>query len=371
MAGTMVTTRLVGVKEELTPFLAYINANRAPLYMNLVALGRTGVVGQPKIAWVDYSSEGTQTILTKAVSSNSETSFTVENGSIFKEGCLATIGDEVIEISSISENTLTVKRGQLTTKAADSYKIGEEVFFINDNIEEGADLQGATYKKGVNYDNNVQIIREEISVSASAEAITVPSAGGIDAYSLEQMKKMDKVLGKIEKAIISGKKFESGLKRGMDGVKRFLAKGQLVDAGGQEISLEIIGNVLRKIFEAGGDVNGGNYALYVPGVQKVKISKLLKDYIQAPPSENTLGAVANYVATDFGTLPIIPTVNLRADEMMILNHDDITLQVLRTRELQHEYMGKTGDNTKGLIVTELSVEVRNIPTMGMIMNLKK
>ncbi len=79
MAGTMVTTRLIGVKEELTPVLAYTNANRAPLYMNLVALGRTGVVGQRKIAWVDYSSEGTQKILTKAVSSNSETSFTVEN----------------------------------------------------------------------------------------------------------------------------------------------------------------------------------------------------------------------------------------------------------------------------------------------------
>ncbi|EFS23457.1 SU10 major capsid protein [Fusobacterium necrophorum] len=369
MADMITVDRIVGHKEDLTPLLAYTNANRAPLYLNLVALGRLGTATQTKITWVDYSSEGTQTILTKAVSSNSETSFTVEDGSIFKKGCLAAIGDEVVEISNIAENVLTVKRAQLTTTAAASYKIGEEIFFINDNIAEGADLQGTTYKKGVNYDNNTQIIREEISVSGTSEAINVPSSGGVDVYTLEQTRKMDTVLGKIEKAIIKGKKFEEGTKRGMDGVKRFLVKGQLVDAGGQDISLEMIGNVLRKIFEVGGDVDGGNYALYVPGIQKVKISKLLKDYIQAPPAEHTLGAVATYIATDFGTLPIIPTTNLRGDEMMILNHDDIEAKVLRG--LSHKYMGETGDNTKGLIVTELSVQVRNIHTMGMIVNLKR
>jgi len=369
MADMITVGRIVGKKEDLSPVLAYTNANKAPLYMNLTALGRVEPATQTKISWVDYSSEGTQTVLKTKISAAETTSFVVEDGSIFRKGCLAAIGNEVVAVTNISENTLTVTRAQHGTTAGKNYEVGEEIFFINDNIAEGADLQGANYKAGVNYDNNTQIFREEISISGTAEAIQVPSGGGVDAYSLEQTRKMDTVLGKIEKALVSGKKFEAGEKRGMDGAKRFLEKGQVVDAAGAEISLEIIGNVLRKIFNVGGDLSGGNYALYVPGVQQMKISKLLKDYIQATPAENTLGAVAKYVATDFGTLPIIPSNNLSSGEIMILNHDDMKIKELRG--LTHQYMGKTGDNSKGLIVTELTLEVRNIHTMGIITGLKR
>jgi hypothetical protein fuD12_05953 len=34
-------------------------------------------------------------------------------------------------------------------------------------------------------------------------------------------------------------------------------------------------------------------------------------------------------------------------------------------------MGKRGDSTQGLILSELTIEVRNIHTMGMITGLKK
>lgn len=371
MADIITIERIVGKKEDLTPALAYTNANKAPLYINLVNLRNINPTTQAKTSWVDYSSEGTQTAIKTKVTTAVATSFIVEDASIFTAGCLAAIGDEVVQVTSISGDTLTVTRAQLGTTAGATYEIGEEVFFINDNLVEGADLQGANYKAGVNYDNNTQIIREEISLSGTATAITLPSGGGTDAYTFEQIRKMDKVVGKIEKAIISGKKFENGQKRGMDGVRSFLAKGQVVDASNNEISLEIIGNALKKIFNAGGDLSGGNYALYVPGVQKMKISKLLKDYINSNPQNTTLGAVATHVATDFGTLPIIISNNLRSTEILILNHDDITLRPLQGRDLFHEYMGKRGDSTQGLILSELTIEVRNIHTMGMITGLKK
>ena len=371
MPDIITIERIVGKKEDLTPALAYTNANKAPLYINLVNLGNINPTTQAKTSWVDYSSEGTQTTIKTKVTAATATSFIVEDASIFTAGCLAAIGDEVVQVTSISGDTLTVTRAQLGTTAGATYEIGEEVFFINDNLVEGADLQGANYKAGVNYDNNTQIIREEISLSGTATAITLPSGGGTDAYTFEQIRKMDKVVGKIEKAIISGKKFESGQKRGMDGVRSFLAKGQVVDASNNEISLEIIGNALKKIFNAGGDLSGGNYALYVPGVQKMKISKLLKDYTNSNPQNTTLGAVATHVATDFGTLPIIISNNLRSTEILILNHDDITLRPLQGRDLFHEYMGKRGDSTQGLILSELTIEVRNIHTMGMITGLKK
>src|SRR3712207_2539026 len=186
MADMITVGRIVGKKEDLSPVLAYTNANKAPLYMNLTALGRVEPATQTKISWVDYSSEGTQTVLKTKISAAETTSFVVEDGSIFRKGCLAAIGNEVVAVTNISENTLTVTRAQHGTTAGKNYEVGEEIFFINDNIAEGADLQGANYKAGVNYDNNTQIFREEISISGTAEAIQVPSGGGVDAYSLEQ-----------------------------------------------------------------------------------------------------------------------------------------------------------------------------------------
>lgn len=368
---TTTTQRIVGKKEDLSRDLAYVNVNKAPLYLNLVTMGNVYPTTATKISWVDYTSEGTQTTLATQVSSTGETTFTVADGSIFTKDCLAAIGVEIVKVTNISGNTLTVERAKHATSAGASYKEGEEIYYINDNLEEGADLIGATYKPGANFDNVTQIIREEISVSGTAEAIEIPSAGGYDAYSLEQLRKMDKVIGKIEKAVVSGVKFEDGNRRGMDGVKTMLKKGQVVDASSGEISLALFSSLLKKLYNIGADLTGGTYAFYVSAVQKVKISELLKKYVEASTDEETLGAVANYINTDFGKFPLILSNNLRSDEIMFVNHDDIKLRPLGDRGLIHEYMGKTGDNTKGLILSELTVEMRNIHTMGLITNLAK
>lgn len=370
MAGMVTVERIVGKQEDVSSNLAYTDVNKAPLYLNLIKMGNVVPTSQTKISWVDYTSEGTQTTLKQKVSSSGETAFVVNDSSIFNNGCLAVIGDELVKITNISGDNLTVTRAQHSTSAGNSYEIGEEIFYVNDNIEEGADMTGATYKPGANYENVTQIIREEIVVSGTAQAIQVPSGDGVDAYTLEQIRKMDRAIGKTEKALISGTKFEDGNKRGMAGIKSFLAKGQVIDASNQEITQDFFGNLLKKIHAVGADLTG-SYAFYVPGGQKMKISKLLKDYVKADSSENTLGAVATYIATDFGTFPIIISNNLRGNEILFINHDDLTLKPLANRLLQHQYLGITGDNIKGFIVSELTLEVRNIHTMGMITNLKK
>lgn len=367
----LTTQRIVGLKEDLSNNLAYVNPNKAPLYLNLCKLERVVPTTSIKVSWVDYTAEGTQTTLKTKVSSAGETSFEVVDGSIFKKDCLAAIGTEIVKVTNISENTLTVERAQIETKAGTSYEIGEEIYYVNDNIEEGADLIGASYKPGANYDNVTQINREEISVSGTAEAVDIPSAGGYDAYSLEQLRKLDRLVGKNEKSLISGVKFEKGNKRGMGGIKQFLAKGQVVDAAGGEISLQLYNTLVRKLYNAGADLTGGTYAFYVPAIQKTKTSELLQKYVQSARNEETLGAVANYISTDFGEFPIITSNNLKANEILLINHDDITLRPLVERQLTHQYMGKTGDNTKGLLLSEFTVEVRNIHTMGMITNLKR
>lgn len=364
--------RIVGVQEDLSPALKYINANKAPFYLNLVGLGKTRETQATTVSWIDYTCEGTQTILTEAVATVDATTMKVADADVFKINCYARIGEEIIQVSSIdtATKTLTVERGKLGTTAV-THDIATAIYFINDNIAEGADLQGATYKAGENYSNYTQIIREEIEISGTAEAITLPSSGGLDAYSFEQTRKMDLMVAKIEKAVVAGKKFQEGKNRGMDGIRNILDKGQIVDANSEKISLDHFGALLEKAYSVGADLQNGYYAFYVPPKQQANITKLLEKYLKKEVSDtaSTLGATVTQILTDFGLFPIIMTPNIPANEILLVNHDDCELRPLSSRNLTHTYMGKTGDNTKGLLVAELSLEVRNIHGQGKITNL--
>lgn len=360
------TERIVGLKEEISQELNYVNPNSAPLILNLIKLGRVKKITSTKVGWVDYEAKSTRTTITSQINT-AVTTVPVENAEIFSDGVLIRIGDEVMKVSSISGKNLTVVRGQHSTTAA-THESGAEVIIINDGISEGADFSESGYKPGVNYNNNTQIVREDIAVSGTAQAITLPSSSGIDTYELEKTKAIDLVLAKGERAAVSGVLYEDGNKRGMAGLKEFMKKGQNIDAAAGDLTYEMLIELARMVNAAGGNLTDTGYAYYVSGVQAVKITKLFKDYIKATPQDSVLGAVASMIATPFGIIPIIISNNLDAGEIMLINHNHIELGMLR--ELEHLYMGTQGDSTKGLVLTEFTIEVRGIHQQGRISNLK-
>lgn len=364
---SVTTERIAGLREEITQELNYVNPNSAPLILNLIKLGRVKKIGSTKVSWVDYEAKCTRTSITSTVN-NSTTSVPVENAEVFKNGVLVRIADEVMKVTSISDKTLTVERGQQST-AAVQHETGAEIIIINDGIAEGADFVENAYKAGVNYDNVTQIVREDIAVSGTATAINLPSSNGVDAYELEKTKAIDLVLAKGERAAVSGIKFESGNQRGMNGIKEYLKKGQNIDAGAADITYDMLNELARMVNATGGNLTDNGYAFYVSGVQAVKISKLLKEYIKATPETTVLGAVTNLIATPFGIIPIIISNNLDAGEILLLNHNNLELGMLR--ELEHMYMGQQGDSTKGIVLMELTLEARGIHQQGRIFNLKK
>lgn len=367
--STITTDYVVGLPEDLSPDLNYTNPNRAPLYLNLKALNRVRTIKSTGISWVDYTTQGVRTSIKTAITA-AETTIAVSDPSIFSVGCYARVGDEAVNITGINGNDLTVTRAQLGT-IAEVAAIGDEIIYLNDNVAEGAPLQGASYKGGVNFENKTQIIREEISISGTAEAISMPSGANVSNYDLEKIKKMDTVVGRIEQAVVSGIKFENGNKRGMAGVKQFLNDGQVVDANGVEISLDIINQALNQIFTAGGNLADGTYAMYIPPVQKLKLDRQLEKKVNNTTNDSTLGAVVTVVATTFGELPLILSNNILPTETLIINHDELMLTEVEGRGLFHVFQGKDGDKTDGLIVAELSLEARGLVKQGKIVNLAK
>lgn len=368
MADMITTERIVGLKEELSPGLKYINANKAPFYLNLIALGKVRTIGSTTASWVDYSCEGTETVITAALTDTTGTSVTVADSTVFPVNSYLRVDEEVMLVQSIADKVLTVKRGELGTTAA-THTINTAAYFINDNIEEGADLLGASYKPGENFTNYTQIVREEISISGTAQALAVPSGGGLDPYSLEMIRKMDKVVGKVEKAMVAGKKFATGKNRGMDGIRTILDKGQIVDGIGEKITMEKLEALLKKAYLVGADLQNGYYAFYIPPKQQSNLNKEIEKYIVKEETSSTLGAVVKEVYTSYGIIPLIMTPNLPDNEILLVNHENCEIRPVINRDLFHEYMGKTGDNIKGLIVGEFTLEVRGVHEQGKIVNL--
>lgn len=367
----IVKDRIVGLQDDLAPNLAYVPVDRAPFFLNLVAMSRVGEAKATTVTWVDYTSEGTMTEVETELADNTGTTLVVKDGSIFTVNNYILVGTEAMLVTAINGKNLTVTRGQLGTTAINSAAVGTPVYLINDGIEEGADLVGASYKPGANFDNKTQIIREEISVSDTAMELFVPSGDGLDPYDLEMQRKMDTAVAKLEKALVSGVKFENGNKRGMQGIRHFLDEGQIVDGKAGALTLDLIDELVTKCFSVGGQLTSGTYALYLSPIQNRVLSKLIEGKTQNGQSESVIGGVARYVDTAQGRLPTIITPNLPADEINLINLADCMVKRLGKRGLNHTFMGKTGDNTKGLIVGEYTLEVRNIHTQGKIKNLKQ
>lgn len=371
VAQPITTDKVIGRQDDLSQELVLLSPNMTPLLANLAMMAKTGVVGSTTAEWVDYSTRGTHTLLT-ADATDVATTISVADGTIFKVGEYVAIGDEVIQVTAIVANDLTIVRGALST-TGEAHLTDDMVIYINDNREEGADFVDGTYRQGVNFDNYTQIFLEEIKVSGTEMSLTAPSASGLDSYDLEKLRKFDVIAGKLEKALMYGKKFKAGDKRGMDGILRFLESGQIVDAGAVDISMALLYEVLFKIYSVGGQLQNGYYALMMHPNQKNKIDVMLNDYTKnaQPLATNMLGGVVDYIKTQFGTLPILTSINCQPTEIDVVNFYEISLENLPGRQIKHEFISKTGDNQKGQLSGEYTVRVRNIHTHGKIKNLKK
>lgn len=368
---------VVGRQKDLSSTLALTDPNRVPVLNRLVTAGRVQGTDNKVVLWVDYGVKNTQTTLATAID-NVVTTVVVAagDGELFAAGQIIKIEEEAIEIVSISTDTLTVTRGALGTTAA-AHAVDLEIYLIADGFDEGSAFAEDGFKKGVDKQNYTQIFKTGVSVSGTEATISIPSADGKTAWDLELERVSKRHDGKIEKAIMQGTPSVTGTKRTVGGLSHYLSDGGYVlNAGATDVSMDTINNFLRVLYNRGAELDSDMFTFIVPPLQKNKISALLKDYITSEPRSNdVLGQVVNFIDTDYGRFELLMSNNLRADEMYLVNFEDITYrpQVGRggNRTKLFNMMGLVGDSYQGEYVSEGTLEIRNIQQQGKIVNLKK
>jgi hypothetical protein len=351
---------LIGVKQSVTDELLLLNPHQTPL---ISMLGFGEAVTQTTHQWYEDEMIATETI-TSASALIGDTTVNVADGSIFRAGDVVKIGSELLKITAVATNALTVTRGYAGSSAA-AVASGAIVSFLFVEGTEGANARSARSKARSPKSNLTQIFDDTVSVSGSAQAVT--QYGVSNLYEYEKQKKQLELVLQLEKALINGVSYESGNVRQMKGIRQFISSN--VTAVGGPLTAIKINDLAQDIYEAGGFKTGGNYKIIVPAKQKRVISGFDSSALHIAREDVGRGSVADYFVSDFGQFEIALNNNLAPDELLIVDTNRLAIRPLVGRDFFHKYMGEVGDSTTGTVVGEYTLELQQEKAHGRLSTL--
>jgi hypothetical protein len=353
-------SQIIGKKESVVDELLLLNQHQTPL---ISLLGFAPAVSQVEHVWFEDEMQASETTVAGAVT-NVATSAVVVDGSIFRAGDVIKIGEELIKVTAVATNTLTIVRGYASTTAA-AIADGAKAEFLFVEGQEGADARAARYKARARKSNLTQIFDDTIEISGTAQSVT--QYGITDIYEYEKQKKQLELALQLEKALINGVSYESGQIRQMKGIRQFIQSNVTNVAGA--LTMNAVNDLAQKVYEKGGFSTGGNYKVIVGAKQKRNLSALDANKVQIDRSENGRGEVVDHLVNDFGKFEIALNNNLAPDELLLVDVNRAAIRPLVDREFFHKYLGDKGDYVTGTLVGEYTLEFKQEKAHGRLKGL--
>lgn len=296
----------------------------------------------------------------------SDTTITVDDGSIFRPKQVIKIGSELLYVTSVTGNNLTVTRGYGGTAAAAiaDNAIVEIMFNLQ---EEGSEARDGIYKPRTSNYNLTQIFDDTIRISGTAQSIA--QFGIDDEYNKEKLKAQVRLAKQLENALVDGVRFENGDFRMMGGLRQFI-QTNVLNANNAALTFKIVDDMMLQIFKTGAMKDATNYALMMSPLQRQVLAEADSAKVRITQSDKAVGRVIDSVNTNYGTLPIVVNTNFKDDEISIMDANRISIRPLNNREFKHEFLGKTGDNIKGTVVGEYTLEFKQEQAHAWVKGLK-
>lgn len=351
---------LIGKKQSVVDEILLLNPHQTPM---LSLLGFGEAVTQTTHQWFEDEMVADETLVAGAKLVG-DTSVTVVDGSIFRAGDVIKIGEELLKVTAVAANVLTVSRGYAGTSAAAIADQAKVEFQFSEGVE-GADARSARYKARQAVSNKTQIFDDSIELSGTAQAVT--QYGISDLYEYEKQKKQLELALQLEKAIINGIAYENGQVRQMKGIRQFI-QSNVTNVGGA-LTMNSINDLAQKIYEKGGFATGGDFKVIVGAKQKRNLSALDTNKVQIDRAENARGEVVDMLVNDFGRFEIALNNNLAADELLLVDTNRVAIRPLAGREFFHKYMGDKGDYVQGTLVGEYTLEFKQEKAHGRLKGL--
>jgi hypothetical protein len=242
---------------------------------------------------------------------------------------------------------------------------------------EGDDWSSAynTVTGRTRFANICQIFRRDIFVPDTQRA--VDPAGVSDEYEWQVMKAGKELLRNIEGRLLTHVTASGNSATGASGDVRIFAtlastSSWTIPRSGVSgaITITHLNNLHRVVWNAGGNPD----TLYVSGPTKAaftvsaQVSGTSRIHNIAAADKRVI-AVVNVFDGDFGVLNVVPSRQMNSGsasasgfKAWLIERQKLRLGMLR--DMKHTPLGRTGDGTKGMVLTELTVKVMHASAHG-------
>jgi len=293
-----------------------LEPNAAPLYILVSKLNKR-VAHSTKVEWIEDVLNPSWTTLDEiisAVSAASSDSVAVTNGSIFNKWDVVKIPStgEVMLVSAISTNTLTVIRNYSADLSATSAASGADIVIIGSAFTEGSSanaLHTLSTRTEAKY-NYLQIFRKSVELTktlANSELY-----GGADR-PYQRKKKGIELMRDLERSFLYGRRVQDATathdaatlnRRMTSGIDYYISTNSTA-AGGALTESEFEG-FLRSVFRYG---SSSRYLFCAPLILSV-VSLWAQGKLQTFPKDKTYGIAISQYLSPHGTVNLVKELML-------------------------------------------------------------
>lgn len=307
---------------------------------------------------------------------SSDTDFDVDNGGRFRLGDQVQVegSEELMLVTAISSNTLTVIRGYAGT-TAENLADNQVINILGNAALEGSEKPNARFTNRARCANYTQIFTATVEVSGSDMA--AGQLGLADEMDYQKQERLRELLRDLENTVINGGRpvadpqGSGTVRRTMKGVVQHLSSNvfHTADSGfpsGGDLDEAKVNYVLRKIWESS---NGNVDLIVVGGFQKRKINAFCSDSRTYGATDKTFTDMLSIYESDFGICRIVTTRWLPQDAALFLDSSRIGVLPLTGRSFHFKPLASGGDYECGELIGEYTVELKNESAHGMIRGL--
>ncbi len=307
---------------------------------------------------------------------STDTEFVVDNGSRFRIGDQIQVegSEELMLVTAISTNTLTVVRGYAGTTAEDLAD-NQVINILGNAALEGADKPTARFTNRTRCGNYAQIFTAAVEVSGTDLAAS--QLGLADEMDHQKQSRLREMIRDLENTVINGGLPSSNpqgsgtVRRSMKGIIQHLSTNMFHtgDSGfptGTGLDEDKINYVLRQIWN---NSSGNVDLIIVGGYQKRQINGFLASNRAYGANDTKFTDLISIYESDFGVCSIITTRWMPQDAALLLDSSRISVLPLAGRSFHFKPLASSGDYECGELIGEYTVELRNEAAHGIIRDL--
>jgi hypothetical protein len=306
-----------------------------------------------------------------------DTVFTVLTGSRFRPGDLirvANTSNEIMLVSSVSGNDLTVVRGYGGSTASALANLQAITILGNASIE-GDDASAPRFTNRTRVVNYTQIFAATVEVSGSQ--LAVRTAGITDELDYQKNQRMRELLRDLENCVINGRAPSSNpegtasVRRTLRGIVPSIVTHRFVpgtngfpsDAALTEAQLNL---ALREMWR---NTSGRVDLIVVGGPEKRAINNFAAASRRFESTDERFKQLFSVYESDFGICRIVLSRHVPPGHVLLLDSSRVEVLPLAGRSFHYKPLARTGDRESGQVVGEYTLEFRNEIAHGLISGL--